>query len=124
MERHLWRNGTLIRKCFLHLSKGEQLRRFLKRLDEPAKQWKFSADDVAKRRRWRDYERAYEEMLSATSTDVAPWYIVPGDKKWFMRLVVARILLDALDSLHPQFPKLSAAERKQLATIRRELAKA
>lgn len=124
LERHLWRSGTLIRKCFLHLSKGEQLKRFLKRLDDPAKQWKFSADDVAKRQRWDDYERAYEEMLSATSTDVAPWYIVPGDKKWFMRLVVARILLDALESLDPQFPKLSAAEHKQLAAIRRELGKA
>ncbi|MPY90963.1 MAG: polyphosphate kinase 2 family protein [Luteitalea sp.] len=121
MERHLWRNGTLIRKCFLHVSKGEQLRRFLARLDEPAKQWKFSADDLEKRKHWRDYERAYEDMLSATSTDLAPWYIVPADKKWFMRLVVARILLDALEHLNPQFPKVSAAERKTLAAIRREL---
>ncbi|MPZ18345.1 MAG: polyphosphate kinase 2 family protein [Luteitalea sp.] len=124
LERHLWRNGTLIRKCFLHVSKGEQLKRFLKRLDDPAKQWKFSAGDVAKRQHWHDYERAYEEMLSATSTDVAPWYIVPGDKKWFMRFVVARILLEALESLDPQFPKLSAAERKQLAAIRRDLGEA
>jgi PPK2 family polyphosphate:nucleotide phosphotransferase len=122
LERHLWRNGTLIRKCFLHLSKEEQLKRFLKRLDDPAKQWKFSADDVAKRQHWQDYERAYEEMLSATSTDMAPWYIVPGDQKWFMRLVVARILLEAVESLDPQFPKLSAAERKELAAIRRDLA--
>ena len=120
-ERYLARNGTLIRKFFLHVSKGEQKRRFLSRLDEPEKNWKFSATDVAERRHWKDYQRAYEEAIQETATPEAPWYVVPADNKWFTRLVVAAAIVDALGGLDLHYPKVTAAQRKALAAARREL---
>ena len=120
-ERYLARNGTVIRKFFLHVSKGEQKRRFMSRLDEPAKNWKFSANDVAERRHWKDYQRAYEDVIRATATPEAPWYVVPADNKWFTRLVVAAAIVDALAGLDLAYPKVSAAQRKALAAARREL---
>jgi PPK2 family polyphosphate:nucleotide phosphotransferase len=120
-ERYLARNGTLIRKFFLHVSKGEQKRRFLSRLDEPQKNWKFSASDVAERRHWKGYQRAYEDAIRATATPEAPWYVVPADHKWFTRLVVAAAIGDALTSLGLEYPEVTAEQRKALAAARREL---
>jgi PPK2 family polyphosphate:nucleotide phosphotransferase len=117
-ERYLARNGTVLVKCFLHVSKKEQLERLTARLRDPAKQWKFSADDIEKRKHWKDYQRAYEAMLQATSTKHAPWYIVPADEKWFTRLTVARLLVDALTQLELAFPALTAAEKRELDAIR------
>jgi PPK2 family polyphosphate:nucleotide phosphotransferase len=120
-ERYLARNGTVIRKFFLHVSKAEQKRRFTARLDEPEKNWKFSANDVAERRHWKDYQRAYEDAIRETATPEAPWYVVPADHKWFTRLVVAAAIVDALASLDLHYPKLSPAQKKALALARREL---
>ena len=120
-ERYLARNGTVIRKFFLHVSKGEQKRRFMSRLDEPEKNWKFSANDVAERRHWKAYQRAYEDAIGATATPEAPWYVVPADNKWFTRVVVAAAIVDALAGLDLRYPKISAAQRKALAAARREL---
>jgi PPK2 family polyphosphate:nucleotide phosphotransferase len=120
-ERYLSRNGTLIRKFFLHVSKDEQRRRFLARLDEPAKNWKFEAADLSERDRWDDYRKAYEQALSKTSTDEAPWYVVPADHKWFARLVIARLVVEALESLDLAFPKPSQANLDALAEARRRL---
>jgi PPK2 family polyphosphate:nucleotide phosphotransferase len=120
-ERYLARQGTIIRKFFLHVSKGEQKRRFLSRLDAPEKNWKFSVNDVKERRSWKDYQGAYEDAIRETASDWAPWYVVPADHKWFTRLVVAAAIADALTSLGLHYPKLSAAQRKALALARREL---
>jgi PPK2 family polyphosphate:nucleotide phosphotransferase len=120
-ERYLARNGTVIRKFFLHVSKGEQKRRFMSRLDEPAKNWKFSANDVAERRHWKAYQRAYEDAIRATASDEAPWYVVPADHKWFTRLVVAAAIVDALAELDLHYPKVTPAQRRALAAARREL---
>jgi PPK2 family polyphosphate:nucleotide phosphotransferase len=121
-ERHLARSGTIIRKFFLHVSRDEQRRRFLERLDEPAKNWKFSTADIRERERWDDYMAAYEDMLSATSTKHAPWYVIPADHKWFTHLAVARIIIEALESLHLAFPEPDAAQRGELQLARRRLA--
>ncbi len=121
-ERHLARNGTVILKFFLHVSKAEQKRRFLARLDEPEKNWKFSPSDVAERRHWKAYQRAYEDAIGATAADHAPWYVVPADHKWFTRLVVAAAVVDALAALELAYPKVDAAKRRALAAARRELA--
>jgi PPK2 family polyphosphate:nucleotide phosphotransferase len=120
-ERHLVRNGTRVLKFFLHLSKEEQRRRFLDRLDEPAKRWKFSMDDVNERRGWNDYMAAYEEMIRATSTPEAPWYVVPADHKWFTRLVVASAVIEALKDLNLAFPKIGAADLKEMRRVREAL---
>jgi len=120
-ERHLARNGVLIRKFFLHVSKEEQRRRFLERLDDPAKHWKFAAGDLDERDRWRDYMRAYEAVLSETSTEHAPWFIVPADHKWFTRVVIADLVVDALQSLKLAVPKLSHEEEAALAAARQRL---
>jgi PPK2 family polyphosphate:nucleotide phosphotransferase len=120
-ESYLARNGTVIRKFFLHVSKGEQKRRFLARLDEPAKNWKFSASDVAERRHWKEYQRAYEDAIRATASDEAPWYVVPADHKWFTRLVVAAAIVDALEELDLHYPNVSPEQRRALAAARREL---
>ena len=120
-ERYLARNGVVVRKFFLHVSKAEQKRRFMARLDEPEKNWKFSASDVMERRRWKEYQRAYEDAIRATATDYAPWYVVPADHKWFTRLVVAAAVVDALAELGLEYPKVGAAQRKALAVARREL---
>ena len=120
-ERHLSRNGVLIRKFFLHVSKAEQRRRFLERLDDPAKHWKFAAGDLDERACWRDYMRAYEEVLSETSTDEAPWFVVPADHKWFTRIVIADLVVEALQSLDLAVPALPEAEARALAKARRRL---
>ena len=120
-ERHLARSGVVILKFFLHVSKEEQRRRFLDRLDEPAKNWKFSMGDVAERRLWNDYMHAYEAMIRATSRPEAPWFVVPADNKWFTRLVVAEALAEALESLNLKFPMVSDAARAELKKARKAL---
>jgi PPK2 family polyphosphate:nucleotide phosphotransferase len=120
-ERHLANNGTVVRKFFLHVSKAEQKRRFLERIAAPEKHWKFNARDVAERAHWAAYQRAYQDMLRATATPQAPWYVVPADNKWFTRLVVAAVVVDTLASLGLRYPRLSLAERRKLATARRAL---
>jgi PPK2 family polyphosphate:nucleotide phosphotransferase len=120
-ERYLTRNGVVIRKFFLNLSKGEQKRRFLQRLDNPEKNWKFSASDIRERKYWDDYMKAYEEMIAATSKKHAPWYVVPADNKWYTRLVVAAAIVDTLEELKLSYPKLSPKERKELLAARKEL---
>lgn len=121
-ERHLARNGVLLRKFFLNLSKQEQKRRLLSRLEEPDKNWKFSTADLEERSHWKDYQQAYEEMIEATATPEAPWYIVPADHKWFTRLVVAEVVVEALESLNLAYPEVDKAKRKELATVRQALA--
>jgi PPK2 family polyphosphate:nucleotide phosphotransferase len=120
-EHHLHRNGTRIIKFFLHLSKGEQRRRFLARIDEPAKNWKFGLADLAERRRWDDYMRAYEECLAATSSKAAPWYVVPADDKENARLIISQIILHELQQLKMSYPEPTADRRKELLAIRKEL---
>ena len=121
LERYLTRNGVIVRKFFLHLSKQEQRQRLLDRLDQPEKNWKFSLDDVRERQKWGSYMRAYENMIRNTATDYAPWYVVPADHKWFTRLVVAEVIVDALESLELSYPKVSSAKRKELAAARTAL---
>ncbi len=120
-EKYLTRNGVIVRKFFLHVSKKEQLKRFLSRLDEPEKNWKFSNADVQERERWNDYMNAYEATIRHTATDDSPWYVVPADNKWFTRIVVAAAVIDTLASLNLQFPKVDAAKRQQLAEVRNAL---
>jgi len=120
-EQYLSRNGVVIRKFFLNLSKEEQKRRFLKRLEEPNKNWKFSTADIAERERWDDYMTAYEEMVQHTATPHAPWYVVPADKKWYTRLVVAAAINSALEDLNLKYPVLTAAQRKELKEARKAL---
>ena len=122
-EAHLHRNGTHIVKFFLHLSKEEQRKRFLARIEEPDKNWKFSRADVEERKYWDDYRDAYEACLSATSMRDSPWYIVPADDKKNTRLIISRIILDTLRSLKMQYPTLSEKQRKELGALRRLLAK-
>ncbi len=121
LERHLARNGVVILKFFLHLSKKEQRNRFLSRLEDPAKHWKFSAADMRERQCWNDYQRAYEDMIRQTASPHAPWHVVPADHKWFSRLVVAEAIVDALESLNLAYPKVDKAKRKELEAVRREL---
>ena len=121
-ERYLTGNGFLIRKFFLHVSKGEQERRFLARLDDPHKNWKFSVADVKEREHWDDYMKAYEETIRNTATEYAPWHVVPADNKWFTRLVVASTIVEALASLKLEYPKIGAAKKKELDAARLALA--
>ncbi|MGZ8530084.1 MAG: ADP-polyphosphate phosphotransferase [Candidatus Binatia bacterium] len=123
LETHLHRNGTRIIKFFLHLSKEEQRQRFLARIDEPDKNWKFSMGDMKERELWSDYMKAYEACLSATSTRQAPWYVVPADDKENARLIVSQIILDTLQDLKMDYPKLSDEKQKELGSIRKLLAK-
>ena len=120
-ERYLANNGTIILKFFLHVSKDEQQKRFLERLDNPDKNWKFSANDAKERGFWKDYMHAYEETIRETSTDYAPWYVVPADNKWFTRVVVAAAVIDALASLNLRYPKVSTAKKQELAVARKAL---
>jgi PPK2 family polyphosphate:nucleotide phosphotransferase len=122
LEEHLHRNGTVIIKFFLHLSAEEQRQRFLERIDEPDKNWKFSQADVEERAFWKQYMHAYEECLSATSTRNAPWYIVPADDKRNTRLIVSQIIVDTLASLEMTYPKVDKKRRQELQQIRKELA--
>ena len=123
LERHLHLNGTRIIKFFLHLSKEEQRRRFLQRIDNPEKNWKFSAADLEERKFWKDYMKAYEKCLGATSTNEAPWYVVPADDKENTRLIVSRIVVETLAELKMTYPKTSAKRRRELQVIRGQLAK-
>jgi PPK2 family polyphosphate:nucleotide phosphotransferase len=117
-EQHLVRNGTVIRKFFLNISREEQRDRFLDRLREPDKHWKFSKADVQEREHWDDYMRAYEDTIRATSTRYAPWYVVPADRKWFTRLTVAAAIVETLEELDLRFPTTSPAKRRELAQAR------
>jgi PPK2 family polyphosphate:nucleotide phosphotransferase len=123
LERHLHRNGTQVIKFFLHLSKEEQRKRFLARIDAPDKNWKFSLDDVAERKFWDQYMTAYEDCLSATSTKNSPWHVVPADDKLNARLICSRIVIDTLKVLKMSYPKITAARRRELQAIRKQLAK-
>ena len=120
-ERHLARNGTVVRKIFFNLSKEEQRQRLLKRLEEPEKLWKFSAADIKERRLWNKYREAYEHAIAETSTEAAPWYVVPADRKWWGRTVIAAVIVEALEDLHLEYPSVAATERRELETIRRAL---
>ncbi len=120
-ERYLVRNGTVVRKFFLHVSKEEQRKRFLARLQEPKKNWKFSANDVKERQHWDDYMDAYEDMIRHTSTKEAPWHVVPADNKWFTRIVVASVIVETLQSLDLHFPKVGKAKLKELAAAKHAL---
>jgi PPK2 family polyphosphate:nucleotide phosphotransferase len=120
-ERYLTRNGTIVRKFFLHVSKEEQKRRFLARLDDPDKNWKFSANDAKEREYWKDYMFAYEEMIRGTATKYAPWYVVPADNKWFTRVVVASAVIEALASLDLAYPKVGKHKLEELKAVRQTL---
>jgi PPK2 family polyphosphate:nucleotide phosphotransferase len=120
-ERYLTRNGVVIRKFFLNVSREEQKRRFLSRLELPEKNWKFSASDVQERRYWSQYMRAYQEMIRHTATRQAPWIVVPADHKWFARLVVSSVIVHALQDMQLSYPEVSAKRRRALAAARREL---
>ncbi len=123
LEAHLHRNGTRIVKFFLHVSKEEQRKRFLARIDEPDKNWKFSRADVEERQHWNDYMNAYEACLSVTSTRQSPWYVVPADNKENTRLIISQIILDTLRGLKMEYPRLSEEHGKELRSIRKLLVK-
>jgi PPK2 family polyphosphate:nucleotide phosphotransferase len=121
IERYLTRNGVVIRKFFLNVSAGEQKKRFLERLDNPAKNWKFSSNDSRERGFWKEYMKAYEDMICNTATDDTPWFVVPADNKWFTRVVVAAAVIDALESLDLRYPEVGEAQRQELAVAKKEL---
>jgi polyphosphate kinase 2 (PPK2 family) len=123
MEEHLHRNGTRIVKFYLHISKEEQRKRFLERIDNPEKNWKFNRGDIEERKLWKQYMEAYEQCLGATSSKEAPWYIVPADDKKNARLIVAQVLLNLLEELKMTYPETSEARRRELLEIRKELDK-
>ncbi len=120
-EQHLSRNGVVILKFFLHISKSQQKQRFLERLENPDKYWKFSSSDLAERARWDDYQKAYEDAIAATSTDWAPWYVIPSNHKWSAHVLVAEVITEAIESLKLEYPKVDRAERKRLAEAREKL---
>jgi PPK2 family polyphosphate:nucleotide phosphotransferase len=120
-ERYLTRNGVAIVKFFLHVSKGEQRKRFLERVDDPQKNWKFSMDDIKERGFWKDYQEAYEEMIQETSGKHAPWYVIPADNKWFAQLIVGSAVITALEELSLSFPKVDKAKKKELDAVRKSL---
>ena len=120
-EQYLSRNGVVIRKFFLHVSKKEQQRRFLERIDDPLKNWKFSSNDAAERDYWDDYMKAYEEMIQTTATSYAPWYVVPADNKWFTRVVVAGVVIETLADLDLAYPKVGKEKLADLAVARKKL---
>ncbi len=123
LEHHMARNGTVIRKFFLHLSKKEQKRRFLARLEEPEKNWKFSAADIHEREYWDDYQNAYEDMIRHTASKHSPWYVIPADNKWFTHLAVSAAIVETLEELNPDYPTVDAAKRKELQAARQTLVK-
>ncbi|HEX7696663.1 MAG TPA: polyphosphate kinase 2 family protein [Candidatus Acidoferrum sp.] len=120
-EEYLTRNGVMIRKFFLHVSKEEQKKRFLERLEDPKKNWKFAMADVNERGFWKDYQEAYEEMIQNTAAKHAPWFVVPADNKWFTRLIVASAIIQALDGLHLTFPDVDKGKKKELEAVRSSL---
>lgn len=117
-EKYLYQNGTVVLKFFLHISKEEQKERFIARIDDPTKNWKFSAADVEERKYWDEYQKAYQDAIKATSKKYAPWYIIPADKKWFARLLVSEIIVEALKKLKLEYPKLSEDQKKELLECR------
>jgi PPK2 family polyphosphate:nucleotide phosphotransferase len=121
IERYLTRNGVVIRKFFLHVSKKEQKKRFLERIEEPEKHWKFSAADIKERQYWDDYMKAYEDMIQNTATKHAPWYVVPADNKWFTRVVVAAAVIETLASLNLHYPEVTKEKLKELAAAKKAL---
>jgi PPK2 family polyphosphate:nucleotide phosphotransferase len=121
-ERHLARNGTVPLKFFLNVSKKEQQKRLLQRIDDPAKQWKFNAGDIGERKLWDRYMTAYEDMIRATATDDAPWYVVPADHKWFTRLVIASAIIERIEAIDPKFPTLSEEQLRAITSLRASLA--
>src|SRR5512144_986252 len=121
IERYLSRNGVLIRKFFLHVSNGEQKKRFLERLENPEKNWKFSANDVKEREYWKDYMKAYEETIRGTATRESPWYVVPADNKWFTRVIVAAAIIDTLSGLDLAYPTVDKRTLKELTAAKRAL---
>jgi PPK2 family polyphosphate:nucleotide phosphotransferase len=121
LELYFARNGVLVRKFFLNVSKEEQRQRFLARLDEPEKNWKFSVGDVKERAHWDRYMEAYEQAIGATSSEHAPWYVIPADRKWFMRMAVAEIIVETLEGMHLHFPELSEEKRAELMAARKLL---
>lgn len=123
-ERHLVENGTRVVKCFLHLSPEEQLDRLLQRIDDPTRNWKFDINDERERGQWDDYQEAFSEMIRETSTNIAPWHVIPADRKWFARVAVASILLETLQDIDPSFPEVDDAQRQALKEIRRRLVQA
>jgi PPK2 family polyphosphate:nucleotide phosphotransferase len=120
-ERYLTNNGIVVRKFFLHVSRDEQKKRFLERIDNPDKNWKFSASDAAERKHWKDYMHAYEQTIRETATKESPWYVVPADNKWYTRVVVAAALIDALSSLDLHYPEVGRDKLKELAATKKEL---
>jgi len=122
-ESYLTNNGVVVRKFFLHLSKGEQKKRFLARLDDPQKNWKFSMADIEERGYWKDYQEAYEELIQETATKHAPWYVVPADNKWYSRLVVSAGIVETLESLGLEFPVVDKAKKEELEKVRKVLEK-
>ncbi|WP_198947354.1 hypothetical protein [Cellulosimicrobium sp. KWT-B] len=122
-EQYLSNNGVVVRKFFLHVSKKEQKRRFLERIEDPLKNWKFSSNDAAERDFWDDYMKAYEEMIQETSTKAAPWYVVPADNKWFTRVIVAAAVIEALAELNLSYPDVGPDKLKELAAAKSKLLK-
>jgi PPK2 family polyphosphate:nucleotide phosphotransferase len=120
-EKHMTRSGTVLRKFFLNVSKEEQKRRFLARLEEPEKNWKFSATDIRERKYWNDYQKAYENMIRKTAVKDAPWYVVPADHKWFTRLVISPVILDTLEELDLSYPMVQPTKRKELEAAKKGL---
>lgn len=121
MEKHLYRNGTRVFKFFLHISREEQRKRFLKRIDDPEKNWKFSAADLEERKYWNDYMKAYEECLAATSTAKAPWYIIPADDKPNARLIISNVIVETMKALKMTYPRITAEHARELKALRRQL---
>jgi PPK2 family polyphosphate:nucleotide phosphotransferase len=122
-EQYLAHNGVVVRKFFLHLSKGEQKKRFLGRLDDPHKNWKFSMADIKERGYWKEYQHAYEELIQETASKHAPWYVVPADNKWYSRLVVSAAIVETLDTLQLEFPAVDKAKKRELEQVRKLLLK-
>ncbi len=122
-EKYLYENGTIIIKFFLHVSKEEQKKRFLERIEDKSKNWKFAEADLKERSYWNDYQKCYQEAITATSKEYAPWYIIPADKKWFMRLLVSEIIVKKLESLNLSYPVLSAEQLKSLENCKQQLLK-
>jgi len=120
-ERHLWRNGTVILKFFLNISRAEQRRRLLARLDDPSKVWKFSSADLPERARWQEYKQAYKDAVASTSTRRAPWYVVPADHKWSARLLIAETIIETLERLDLRLPELDESAKRQVVIARRTL---
>ena len=122
-EKYLFENGTYILKFYLNVSKEEQAKRFLERIDDPAKNWKFSASDLTEREYWNDYMKCYEEAISATSTKYAPWYIIPADKKWFTRLAISDVIIETMNSMDLKYPEVSGEQKKNLEICKDKLLK-